>query len=156
MLKLDEDYDKEAFVEELGTMIEKFPEQAAFYSERGMLKVLMNRSKEAISDFTKAIHLDKDDEDNYRNRGLCFHNLQKYQLALNDYSKAIDLLVKKLQPTQYSSTTKKALSESYNLRGMANKLNGDSDLACDDYYNAAKLGSKAGLNNYRKNCNVFN
>ena len=156
MLKLDEKYDKEVFVSELNDMIEKFPDQAAFYSERGMLKVLMNKSKEAISDFTKAIYLDSDNEDNYRNRGLCFHNMQKYQLALNDYSKSIDLLVKKLEPTQYSNATKKALAESFNMRGMSNQLNGDSDLACDDYYNAAKLGSKAGLNNYRKNCNVFN
>jgi len=156
MLKMDENYNKEDFVIELNGIIEKFPDQPTFYSERGMLKVLMGNSEEAISDFSKAIYLDDNDENNFRNRGLCFHNMKKYQLALNDYSKSVEILIRKLQLSPTNNAILKALAESFNLRGLSNQYNGDSDLACDDYYNAAKLGLKAGLNNYRKNCNAFN
>ena len=156
MIKLDEHYDKAKFVAELDLYIEKFSEKSVFYAERGMIKVLMNRSQEAISDFTRAIHFDEENENNYLNRGLCFHNSKKYQLALNDYTKSINILVGKLKISNNDPATKKALSEAYNLRGMSNQLNGDKDFSCDDYYNSAKLGSKSGLNNYRKNCHVFN
>jgi len=156
MLKLDEQYDKAEFVAELDLYIERFSDKSVFYSERGMVKVLMNRSDEAISDFTNAIYLDSENENNYLNRGLCFHNSKKYQLALNDYTKSINILVGKLKTSNNEAATKKALAEAFNLRGMSNQLNGDSDFSCDDYYNSAKLGSKTGLNNYRKNCHVFN
>lgn len=155
MKKLDPNADKETLIQELSNYIERFPEQAAFYSERGMANVLNYNYGSAVSDFTKAIHFDGDNETNYRNRALCFHNMKKYQLALNDYSKSIDLLIKKYQ-AKSNDSTKKLLAQTFHMRGMTNEQNGNADLACDDYYNAAKLGSKTGLNNYRKNCNVFN
>ncbi|MCG8311239.1 MAG: tetratricopeptide repeat protein [Cytophagales bacterium] len=156
MRKLDEKYSKNDLIEELDTYINYFPETSAFYSERGLAKVLNNQYKEALSDFTMAIQLDENNESNYRNRGLCFHNMSKYQLALNDYSKSIDILIKKYQASENDDSIKKLLSQTLNMRGMTNEFNGNSDLACEDYYKAAKLGLKAGLNNYRKNCNVFN
>lgn len=155
MLKLDEHYNKQDLINELNEYVERFPDQSDFYAERGIAKVLNNNYSEALSDFTRAIHLDETNETNYRNRGLCFHNIKKYQLALNDYTKSIDLLIKKYNALQKNESVKKLLAQTFNMRGMSNQLNGNSDLACEDYYSAAKLGSKAGLNNYRKNCNVF-
>lgn len=156
MLKLDEKYSKDALIEELDKYINSFPEESAFYSERGKTKVLATNYNGAISDFTKAIHLDENNEANYRNRGVCFHNMRKYQLALNDFSKSLNLLIKKFQESGNDASLKRLMAQTFNMRGMSNKLNGNSDLACDDYYKAAKLGSKSGLNNYRKNCNVLN
>ena len=155
ILKLDEKYNKDELISELDGYINSFPDQAAFYSERGLANVLTNRYQHALSDFTKAIQLDETDEANYRNRGLCFHNMRKYQLALNDYSKSINILINKYQ-SEKNDAVKRLLAQTFNMRGMTNKLNGNADLACEDYYNAAKLGSKTGLNNYRRNCNVYN
>lgn len=156
MLKLDQHYDKNDFINELTANITRFPDQAEFYTERGISNVLVNNYELAISDFTRAISLEEFGEANYRNRGLCFHNLRKYQLALNDYTKSIEILVKKFQSSDNNPAVKKLLAQTFNMRGMTNQINGHPDLACEDYYNAAKLGSKSGLNNYRKNCNVYN
>jgi tetratricopeptide (TPR) repeat protein len=156
MLKLDANLEKGKFISELDGFIEHFPERAYFYAERGMANVLNFNYGSALGDFTKAIHLDEFNESNYRNRGLCFHNMRKYQLALNDYSKSINVLITKYQASKNDESLKKLLAQTFNMRGMTNQLNGNSDLACDDYYNAAKLGSKVGLNNYRRNCNVYN
>ena len=75
---------------------------------------------------------------------------------MNDYSKSIDILANKYKAKSDDPVLKKALAQSFNMRGLSNQFNGNPDLACDDYYNAAKLGSKAGLNNYRKTCHVYN
>ena len=155
MRKLDEKFNKNTLIDELDQYIGLFPAEAVFYSERGLAKVLNNQYQSAISDFTKAIQIDGSNEANYRNRGLCFHNMRRYQLALNDYSKSIDILIKKYNETSDESI-KKVLSQTFNMRGMTNTFNGNSDLACEDYYKAAKLGSKIALNNYQKNCNVYN
>ena len=143
-------------IEILDGYIEHFPEQAEFYSERGVANVLNYNYGMALKDFTRAIHLDELNEANYRNRGVCFHNMKKYQLALNDYTSSIKILINKYQNSAQDETIKRLLAQTFNMRGMTNQYNGNSDLACDDYYSAAKLGSKTGLNNYRKNCNVFN
>ena len=155
MLKMSAGDNKDELIRELDGFIEQFPEQPDFYSERGMARVLNYDYRLALGDFTKAIHLDEFNEANYRNRGLCFHNMKKYQLALNDYTKSINVLVKKYQESENDESIKKILAQTINMRGMTNQMNGYPDLACDDYYNAAKLGSKVGLNNYRKNCNVY-
>ena len=83
MRKLDEKYDKNKLIGDLSDFISNFPDEAVFYSERGLAKVLNNQYQSAVSDFTMAIQIDDTDEANYRNRGLCFHNMRKYQLALN-------------------------------------------------------------------------
>ena len=157
MLKLVKSANKNEYIGQLDGFIQQFPEEPKFFAERGMAHVLNYNYGTAVSDFTKAIHLDEKNEANYRNRALCFHNMKKYQLALNDYTKSVDLLIKKYQESQDDDEAiKKLLAQTINMRGMTNQLNGNPDLACDDYYNAAKLGSKSGLNNYRKNCNVYN
>ena len=156
MLKLDPSYSKVDFISVMDNIIVSFPEQANFYGERGMARVLSDQYGAALSDFTQAIQLDVNNEANYRNRGLCFHNMRKYQLALNDYSKSIDILIKKYQVSTEDESLKRILAQTFNMRGMTNQLNGNPDLACDDFYKAAKLGSKSGLNNYRRSCNVYN
>jgi len=156
MLKMDENVKKDYLVSELNGYIELFPDQAEFYSERGMANVLTYNNVAAIEDFTKAIEFDEFNEANYRNRGLCLHNMKRYYTAILDYTKSIEILIKKYQTSNYSDSIKKVLAQTFNMRGMSYELNGNQDQACEDYYNAAKLGSKIGLNNYRKNCNVYN
>lgn len=156
MLKQDPYYKKEDLISELSEIIKKFPQRAEFYTERGVALVLSFQYNSAIIDFTKAIIIDEQNESNYRNRGLCYHNINKYNDAIIDYTSSIELLIKKFKSGENKKTNKKLLAQTFNMRGMANLLNRNEGHACDDYYNAAKLGSRIGLNNYRKNCNIFN
>ncbi len=156
LLKQDPNYKQEELISELSGIIDRFPQRADFYAERGLALVLNYKFNSAIKDFSKAIALDDQNESNYRNRGLCFHNTNKYNRAIEDYTSSIELLIKKLKTDKNKKSVKKVLAQTFNMRGMTNQLNRNEGHACDDYYNAAKLGSKTGLNNYRKNCNVFN
>jgi tetratricopeptide (TPR) repeat protein len=155
MLKLDESFKKENLINELDGFIELFPSQAEFYAERGMANVLSFNYVSALNDFSRAIELDEFNEANYRNRGLCLHNIKRYNAAIEDYTKSIEILVKKYQSSNYAESIKKILAQTFTMRGMTYELNRNADQACDDFYNAAKLGSKVGLNNYRRNCNVY-
>ena len=156
MLKLDQGVKKDYLKSVLDEIIEHFPEQAEFYAERGMTNVLTFNYSSAVLDFTKAIELDEFNEANYRNRGLCLHNMKRYYEAIKDYTSSIEIMVRKYQSANYPESIKKILAQTLTMRGMTHDFNGNADQACDDYYNAAKLGSKIGLNNYRKNCNVYN
>jgi tetratricopeptide (TPR) repeat protein len=44
---------------------------------------------EAITFYTKAINIDKDNDEFYGNRGNCYYYLERYSLALDDYNNAI-------------------------------------------------------------------
>ncbi len=156
LLKQDPYYKMEDLISELNEIIKKFPHRAEFYTERGVALVLRFQYNSAINDFTKAIIIDEQNESNYRNRGLCYHNINKYNDAIIDYTSSIELLIKKFKSGENKKSIRNLLAQTFNMRGMANLLNRNKGHACDDYYNAAKLGSKIGLNNYRKNCNILN
>jgi tetratricopeptide (TPR) repeat protein len=155
MLKRDHQIDKNYLISELNTYIKVFPDRSDFYSERGKANVFKGNFNDALMDFTKAIELNEKDEINYRNRGMCFHNLNRYNQAIHDLSKSVEILIGKLSENRESKSLKKALSQTFNMRGLAYKLNNNPSEACEDFKIAAKLGSKSGLNNYRRSCNVF-
>ena len=154
MLKLDSEFKREDLISELSRLIKVFPDKAFFYSERGLAYALAYDFEHAHLDFSQAIMLDETNESNYRNRGLCFHNIGKYNNAVGDYTKSIEILAGKIK-LEEESWSKKVLAETLNMRGMTYEEMNSSE-SCNDYYNAAKLGSKVGLNNYRKNCSVYN
>ena len=153
MLKLDSEVDKIQLIKELNEFISHFPEQSDFYSERGLANALSENFRAAYDDFSNAIELDNQNEANFRNRGLCQHNLGRYKAAVMDYTKSIDILAGKFRKEE-TKWTKIVLAQTLNMRGMSYEIM-DSDEACDDFYNAAKLGSKPGLNNYRRNCRAY-
>jgi len=155
MLKLSQDNARELYIDELSRSIELFPEQADFYAQRGMAKMLEYEFVDALSDLNKAISYEGANSTTLRNRGLCHHNLTNYRAAIQDYSNSIELLIVQFKKDQ-SRSTKKNLAETFVMRGRSYQQVGNSDDACADFYNAAKLGSKTGLNNYRRNCSIFN
>jgi tetratricopeptide (TPR) repeat protein len=59
------------------------------YQNRGIAKVLLGRSGEALSDLNKAISLNRDLANLYAARGLAHNNLKHYDLALADMNVAI-------------------------------------------------------------------
>ena len=56
---------------------------------QGIQKARENDLQGSISDFTKAIELNKDNWEAYYNRGLSKAKLQNYSGAISDYSTAI-------------------------------------------------------------------
>jgi tetratricopeptide (TPR) repeat protein len=155
MLKLNMANEREVYLDELTQTIERFPEQSDFYAQRGMARILDYKFSDALSDLDQAIAMGGSDELILRNRALCYHNLSNYSAALQDYSSSIDLMINKFQKDQ-EKNSKLVLAETLVLRGRTLQQTGNPDDACTDFYNAAKLGSKTGLNIYRRSCNVFN
>jgi len=81
--------------------------------------------EEALSHYNKAILLKPDKEDGsfYNSRGAIFHLKNQFQLALNDYSKAININA--------------ANYRAYNNRGITYATIGRIDLALEDFNKAA-------------------
>jgi tetratricopeptide (TPR) repeat protein len=155
MLKLHEAKAREQYIDELSKSIELFPEQAEFYAQRGMARILEYEFVEALADLDKAIVYDNSDGSTLRNRGLCYHNLNNYPAAIKDYSSSIELFIVQFQKDQ-SKQSKKVLAETLVMRGRSYQQIGNPDDACVDFYNAAKLGSKTALNIYRSHCSIYN
>ena len=146
MLKLNETNARELYIEELTRTIELFPEEADFYAQRGMARILEYEFTDALADLDKAIAFNGANGLTLRNRALCHHNLSNYPAAIKDYSNSIDLLIVQFQSDQAKSS-KKMLAETLVMRGRTFQQLGNHDEACTDFSNAAKLGSKTGLNN---------
>ena len=51
----------------------------------------MGHYKEAITDFTKVISIDPDNANAYFNRGCCYDSIGELDLAISDYSVALEL-----------------------------------------------------------------
>jgi protein O-mannosyl-transferase len=140
-------------------VIDKYPNVAVAYNNRGGTLINEKRYEEAISDFTRAIEIRPDYYDAYNNRGLLFFDTQKNEEALKDFNKAIEL-----QPTHaevYSNRGllmmqfnryKEALSDfdkaiqlqptysqAYYNRGLLATNEGRTDQAFKDYEMALKL-----------------
>lgn len=155
LMKLNADAARDAYISELTKSIELFPDQADFYAQRGIAKMMEYDFKAALNDINQAIAFAGISEQNLRNRALCYHNLNNLPLAINDYSTAIDLIIARYQK-QPDNVTKKLLADTFLMRGRSYERMSNPDDACADFYNAAKLGSKTAFNYYRRNCNVYN
>lgn len=155
MFKRNASAARELYIEELTKTIELFPDQADFYAQRGTAKILDYDFSSALTDLDMAISFGGQNELLLRNRALCHHNLRHYGEAIKDYTFSIELMIAVYQENQ-DKNHKKVLAETLVMRGRTYTEMSNSDDACMDYYNAAKLGSKIGLNNYRRNCSVFN
>ncbi len=51
----------------------------------------MGHYKEAIRDFTRVIEIDPDNANAYFNRGCCYDSIGELDLAISDYSVALEL-----------------------------------------------------------------
>ena len=58
---------------------------------RGLENVMSGNSEEAISEFTRAIELNKNSEEAYGFRAGEYRKLEMWDKAISDYSRAIDL-----------------------------------------------------------------
>jgi len=81
---------KEA-ITNLDKAIERNPDDASVWSNRGIAKTKLQRYEVSISDFDNAIERNPDDANAWRNRGTAKIKLQRYEEAIADLDKAIEL-----------------------------------------------------------------
>ena len=116
----------------LGKAIEKDPNFAHAYVNRGNAFRDLKQYQKAIQDYTKAISLKPNFIMAYNNRGNVYFDQKNYQMAIRDYNKSI------------------AMKPNYKLaylnRGLAyHELKRDK-LACNDFKKACQLGECDGIN----------
>lgn len=115
------------------------PAKSRVYTDEGS-KLLLRYSKfdEAEETLTKAIRYDKHNFEAYYYRGCAKVNAKKYQEAVADFEKAIEL--------------KPDYADAYFNLGRTYYLMNNEDKACENYKLAAQYG-RANLDDYLKRCN---
>lgn len=115
-----------AAAEEYWTQIlEKFPDNAAVWSNRGNSRVSQNKLEEALADFNKSIELAPNVTDPYLNRGTALEGLGRWDEAIADYNHILEL-----DPND---------AMAYNNRGNAEAGLGKWQEAIADYQKSAEI-----------------
>ena len=133
---------------------------AVLLDKRAQVEIDQNEYKKAIEDESAAVLLDSSLYNNYWNRGIAYENIGDYQLAISDYNKAIELsqnnkgnlsiLYDNIGVDEcHQKNYKKAIEshsqailynskngDAYWHRALAYNLNGDYQLAINDYSTA--------------------
>jgi len=109
-------------------IVEKNPQAAEAYYNRGVVRMGLNQLDEALADFDKAIELNPRDPDAWNNRGLVYNRLGRTQEALSDFNRAIEL--------------DDVYGKAYSNRGLAYIRLGRASEAEEDLKKAARLGVK--------------
>ncbi|MBW4691802.1 MAG: tetratricopeptide repeat protein [Lyngbya sp. HA4199-MV5] len=108
-------------------IIEKLPQTAAAWSNRGNAKVSQNKLQSALADYAKAIELAPEAPDPYLNRGTALEGLGKWDEAIADYNHVLEL-----DPKDPAA---------FNNRGNAKAGLGQWEEAAADYKQATQLVS---------------
>lgn len=106
-------------------LLELLPEEAAIWSNRGIVRASQYHLDEAIADYTQSIALAPDSVDPYLNRGAAYEMQRSWQAAIDDYNHVLAL-----DPQEAGAL---------NNRGNAQGGAGDWDAAVQDYRQAADL-----------------
>jgi len=121
----------------LGKAIEKDPNFAHAYVNRGNAFRDLKQYQKAIQDYNKAISLNPNFIMAYNNRGNVYFEQKNYQMAIRDYNKSI------------------AMKPNYKLaflnRGLAYYKLKRNNLACTDFKKACQLGDCDGINWAKQN-----
>jgi tetratricopeptide (TPR) repeat protein len=106
-------------------LIDRLPENAALWSNRGNSRVSQNKLEAAIADYNKAIELAPSAPDPYLNRGTALEGQGQYEAAIADYNRVLEL-----DPRDAAG---------YNNRGNAEAGLGQWEAAVADYRQAADI-----------------
>lgn len=100
-------------------LIERQPDNAALWSNRGNVRVSQNKVEPALEDYTQAIAIAPFEPDPYLNRGAAYEATGNWQAAIDDYNRVLTL-----SPNDPAA---------YNNRGNAKGGQGDWQAALADY-----------------------
>eukprot|EP01080_Neovahlkampfia_damariscottae_P008366 gene8366-191_t len=112
-----------------GKLIEVSPSSNAYFFRADILSEVDGKEEEALMDYTNAIKLDKNMFKAYYNRGLIYFHSKRYEKAIHDFDKAIEI------DEDSNCYVDRGLSY-YNLK--------DVDTAVKDFKKASKLGDQRG------------
>jgi tetratricopeptide (TPR) repeat protein len=107
------------------TLVEKFPENPAVWSNRGNVRIGQYKLAEAISDFNRSIEIAPEYPDAYLNRGIAYEGQQLWTEAIADYNYVLSI------------TPQDPIA--LNNRGNAKAGQQQWQAALDDYQQAANL-----------------
>jgi tetratricopeptide (TPR) repeat protein len=114
------------------------PSKSRIYTEEGSKQLLRySQYEEAEETLTKAIKYDKHNYEAYYYRGCAKINAQKFEEAIADFEKAVEL--------------KPDYADAYFNLGRIYYILHDEDKACENYQLAAKYG-RPNLEDYLKRC----
>lgn len=106
-------------------LIEKFPNNAAVWSNRGNSRVSQNKLEEALADYNESVKLAPNATDPYLNRGTALEGLGKWEEAIADYNHVLEL-----NPQD---------AMAYNNRGNAKAGLGKWEDAIGDYQKSTEI-----------------
>lgn len=106
-------------------LLDYLPNEAAIWSNRGMVRVSQYHLDDAIADYTQAIALAPEEVDPYLNRGAAYEVKGEWQAAIADYNKVLELDPKE--------------AGAINNRGNAQAGLENWEAAVNDYQTAADL-----------------
>lgn len=106
------------------------PNEASLYNQRGYSKLKLKRYKEAILDFEMSIKL-KVNQKAYTNAGLAYSLIGDHNKAIENYTKALNIVSND--------------GETLYLQGISYKALGLLDNACQSLIESKKLGYSAAL-----------
>lgn len=107
---------------------------AVLYDKRAQAEIELEQYQKAIDDETAAISANPNNKDAYWNRGIAYGNNKAYQLAINDYTKAM----------VFYKGDNGNLSTLYDNRGINERRLKQYQKAIDDHTQAITLNSKNG------------
>ena len=114
-------------VDDFDRLINLIPNEAVYYSERGVALHLAYDNQRALQDFDKAVELEPENPYRYSSRAYIKDRMQDYQGAIDDYSKAIEL-----DPED---------AVAYNNRGIIEEKQGHLARAKKSFQRADALGN---------------
>lgn len=112
-------------------LLELLPEEAAIWSNRGLVRASQFHLEAAIADYTQAIALAPDAVDPYLNRGAAYEMQRSWEAAIADYNRVLEA-----DPREAGAL---------NNRGNAQAGLGDWEAAVQDYQAAADLDPEFAL-----------
>ncbi|MBN2316221.1 MAG: tetratricopeptide repeat protein [Sedimentisphaerales bacterium] len=112
-------------IEHYDKAIERRPQCARAYNNRGGARLILSDHADAIADFNKAIELDPTYVSAYHNRANAYLDTEEYAKAIVDYTRAIEL--------------NPQFAKAYFGRGFAHLSLGHYDEAINDYTQAIQL-----------------
>jgi tetratricopeptide (TPR) repeat protein len=118
----------EVVISACSAILERDPEVAAAYYNRGVSRMQLNQLEGALADFNKAIDINPKDPDAWNNRGLIYNRQGKPGDALSDFSRAIEI--------------DDLYGKAYCNRGLVYLKLGRTAVAEEDLKTAARLGVK--------------
>lgn len=98
----------------LNRVLKKYDKHSQAYERRGHLNYLLGNTDEALHDFSKAIHIDRENADAYYGRGRVYVQQSNYEKAIEDFENCAKNALA-LQPVYWMA--RRLLSECYMQTG---------------------------------------